>query len=355
MSPFPSSPSTINTDNTDSHPQSPLSPSPHPVANTSPRPAGKKRLSRPSTPPRTSSRHATCVIPDLPNKLLPARTLKRKKKRSSLRLVEISPQSDQPIFIMASPVKTAPPTALDRNFGASDNSLSAPSLPLPGLSGRANSSTGGEPQATSSRVPLTTTASLRVPRSLLASNLTSRPKFTSLPASAVTSSWGFTRCGFHQQQQQQGVPKSQDNNTSNTDAINHNDHDALITGLFFLGGSKPDSESEFQFGNIRVRLQTSSQGFILGAGRQSVSILRITLRFTLDFMDEKDFGLDLENESTKNKQGQNTAQGTGDTDHGGQGMKGDDDRTGELDGQHSLSLSLTMTITIMAVNTTSLS
>ncbi|KAI0811577.1 hypothetical protein GGR55DRAFT_678393 [Xylaria sp. FL0064] len=253
---------------------------------------------------------------------------------------------------MASPVKTAPPTALDRNFGASDNSLSAPSLPLPGLSGRANSSTGGEPQATSSRVPLTTTASLRVPRSLLASNLTSRPKFTSLPASAVTSSWGFTRCGFHQQQQ--GIPKSQDN-IKNTDAINHNDHDALITGLFFLGGSKPDNESEFQFGNIRVRLQTSSEGFILGAGRQSVSILRITLRFTLDFMDEKDFGLDLEKESTKNKQGQNTAQGTGDTDHGGQGMKGDYGRTGELDGQHSLSLSLTMTITIMAVNTTSLS
>lgn len=43
---------------------------------------------------------------------------------------------------MASPVKTAPPTTLDRSFGASDNSLSAPSLPLPGLSGRANSSTG---------------------------------------------------------------------------------------------------------------------------------------------------------------------------------------------------------------------
>ncbi|KAI0429750.1 hypothetical protein F5Y09DRAFT_342405 [Xylaria sp. FL1042] len=256
---------------------------------------------------------------------------------------------------MASPVKTAPPTALDRNFGASDNSLSAPSLPLPGLSGRANSSTGGEPQETSSRVPLTTTASLRVPRSLLASNLTSRPKYTSLPASAVTSSWGFTRCGFHRQQQQ-GVPNSKDDNTTTiNNAINHNDHDALITGLFFLGGSPSDSENEFQFGNIRVRLQTSSQGFILGAGRQSVSILRITLRFTLDFMDEKDFGLDLENESTKNKKGQNTTQGRGDTDHGGQDMKGDDGRTGELDGKHSLSLSLTMTITIMAVNTTSLS
>ncbi|GAW24254.1 hypothetical protein ANO14919_138370 [Xylariales sp. No.14919] len=128
-----------SSDTTDSHPASPLPPS-SPV---SPRSSGKKRLSRPPTPPRTSSRHANWVIPDIPNKLVPTRTLKRKKKRSSLRLVETTTefsQSDQPIFIMASPVKTAPPTALDRNFG--DSSLSAPSLPLPGLSGKANSSTG---------------------------------------------------------------------------------------------------------------------------------------------------------------------------------------------------------------------
>ncbi|KAI1422954.1 hypothetical protein F5Y12DRAFT_571773 [Xylaria sp. FL1777] len=257
---------------------------------------------------------------------------------------------------MASPVKTAPPTALDRNFGASDSSLAAPSLPLPGLSGRANSSTGGEKQATSSRDPSTTRASSRALPSLLASSLTLRPKSTLPPASAVTSSWGFTRCGYHQQQQQpqqHSVPNSHNNNND----INNNDHNnALITGLFFLGGSKADNGSEFQYGNIRVHLQTSSQGFVLGAGRESVSILRITLRFTLDFMDEKDFGLDTENESTKRKKGQNATQGTGVTDHDGLGMKDEGDgRTGEQDGQHSLSLSLTMTITIMAVNTTSLS
>ncbi|KAI1129134.1 hypothetical protein F5Y10DRAFT_264448 [Nemania abortiva] len=44
---------------------------------------------------------------------------------------------------MASPVKTAPPTALDRNdrFGH-DGALSTSGLPMPGLSGRANSPTG---------------------------------------------------------------------------------------------------------------------------------------------------------------------------------------------------------------------
>ncbi|GAW26582.1 hypothetical protein SAMD00023353_3800540 [Rosellinia necatrix] len=44
---------------------------------------------------------------------------------------------------MASPIKTAPPTSLDRNdrFGA-DGSLAQSGLPMPGLSGRANSPTG---------------------------------------------------------------------------------------------------------------------------------------------------------------------------------------------------------------------
>lgn len=47
---------------------------------------------------------------------------------------------------MASPVKTAPPTALDRNDRFNNHneggSLAASSLPMPGLSGRANSPTG---------------------------------------------------------------------------------------------------------------------------------------------------------------------------------------------------------------------
>ncbi|KAI0538612.1 hypothetical protein GGR58DRAFT_286821 [Xylaria digitata] len=247
---------------------------------------------------------------------------------------------------MASPVKTAPPTALDRNFG-SDSSL-APSLPLPGLSGKANSSTGGGKQATSSRDPSTTTESSRAPRSWLASSLTSRPKSTSQPASVVTSSWDCTRYGYHQQPA--GVPAAHDDDNNNN---NNNDDDALITGLFFLGGSKSDNGSEFEFGNIRVRLQTSTQGFVLGAGCASVSILRITLRFTLDFKDTEDFGLDLENESTK-KTDKNATKGKGGTNNGlGSGMKNAARKSGDQEGEHSLSLSLTMTMTIMAVNTSS--
>ncbi|KAK5634406.1 hypothetical protein RRF57_010119 [Xylaria bambusicola] len=315
---------------TDSYPESPLPPSsPQDLAYTSPRSSGKKRLIRPSTPPRTSSRHATWVIPDVPNKLLPTRTLRRKQKRSSLRLVETSPQSiNQPIFTMSSPVKTSPPTALDRNFGSSDNSLSAPSLPMPGLSGRANSSTGNLLKG-----PIDDDGKLKS-AALLS---------TSPPASEVTSSWGFTRCGFHKQP---GVPASHDNDNIKG---NKKHDDALITGLFFLGGEKSDNGSEFQYGNIRVHLQTSSQGFVIGAGRESVSVLRITLRFTVDFMDEKDFGLDLGFENTKKKKEQNATQGN----HGEQGMKHGDGGKGQQ--EHSLSLSLTMTITIMAINSSSLS
>lgn len=139
------------------------------------------------------------------------------------------------------------------------------------------------PQATSSRAPSTTTESSRTPPSWLASSLTSRPKSTSPPASAATSSWAYTKCSYHQQDP---VPAS------------HGDDNALITGLFFLGGSNDDKGNddkgnEFQYGNIRVRLQTSNQGFVFGVGRGSISILRITLRFTIDFLDGKneDFGL----------------------------------------------------------------
>ncbi|KAI0479681.1 hypothetical protein F4859DRAFT_444808 [Xylaria cf. heliscus] len=267
---------------------------------------------------------------------------------------------------MASPVKTAPPTALDRGdrFGAGESSLAAPGLPMPGLSGRANSPTDAHPQATSSRAPSTTRESSRTPRSWLASNLTSRPKCTSPPASAATSSWGFTKCAFHRQQQpqQQHVSAASHNNKHNNDHNNNNN--ALIGGLFFLGGSNDDKGGEFRYGNnIRVRLQTSSQGFVLGAGRDSVSILRITLRFTIDFLngEDKDFGLGTKNEGTETKRDGIGAHGKRDeeeNDSGGDGKQGGGiggRPAGDLDGQHSLSLSLTMTITIMAVNSATLS
>ncbi|KAI1751650.1 hypothetical protein F4782DRAFT_172837 [Xylaria castorea] len=179
-----------------------------------------------------------------------------------------------------------------------------------------------------------TTASSRTPRSWLASSLTSRPKSTSPPASAATSSWGFTKCGYHQQQQHD-VPAP------------HGDHNALIPGLFFLGGSNNDKGNEFRYGNTRVHLQTSNQGFVFGVGRGSVSILRITLRFTIDFLDEEVFGLGMKNEGTETER-------DGD-DNAGAGKKGEGSRPAGVDGQHSLSLSLTMTITIMAVNSATLS
>ncbi|TGJ84042.1 hypothetical protein E0Z10_g4748 [Xylaria hypoxylon] len=226
---------------------------------------------------------------------------------------------------MASPVKTAPPTALDRSFG--ESSL-APSLPLPGLSGKANSSTGNLLKG-----PIDDDGKLKSAALLVGIKL-------DLEAEVHLTA---------------RVRGDIDNHGNHNNHDYHDYHDALITGLFFLGGSKSDNGSEFEFGNIRVRLQTSSQGFVLGAGRESVSILQITLRFTLDFMDQENFGLDLENESTK-KTDQNTTRGKGGMGNGvGSGMKNEARRSGDLGGEHSLSLSLTMTMTIMAVNTTTLS
>ncbi|KAH8157948.1 hypothetical protein CIB48_g10299 [Xylaria polymorpha] len=138
----------------------------------------------------------------------------------------------------------------------------------------------------------------------------------------------------------------------------HGDDNALITGLFFLGGSNDDKGNddkgnEFQYGNIRVRLQTSNQGFVFGVGRGSISILRITLRFTIDFLDGKneDFGLGRKKEGTDTKRDGNGIHGKKDeNDNRGAGKQGEGSRSGDLDEQHLLSLSLTMTITIMAIN-----
>ncbi|KAI8948337.1 hypothetical protein F4801DRAFT_581542 [Xylaria longipes] len=222
---------------------------------------------------------------------------------------------------MASPVKTAPPTSLDRGdrFGASENSLSAPSLPMPGLSGRANSPTGNLLKGPVDDEGKLKNAALMVGIKL---DLEAEIHLTA----------------------RHHVPAS------------HGDHDALITGLFFLGGSNNDKGNEFQYGNIRVHLQTSNQGFVFGVGRGSVSILRITLRFTIDFLDGEDLGLGMKNEGTETKRDGNEAHGERDeNDKVGTGKRGEGSRSGDLDRQHSLSLSLTMTITIMAVNSATLS
>ncbi|KAI0456887.1 hypothetical protein F5B21DRAFT_501888 [Xylaria acuta] len=228
---------------------------------------------------------------------------------------------------MASPVKTAPPTALDRGdrFGAGDSTLAAPGLPMPGLSGRANSPTGNLLKGPVDDDGKLKNAALMVGIKL---DLEAEVHLTARVRGDV----------LHH------VPAS------------HGGHDALITGLFFLGGSNDDKENEFRYGNIRVHLQTSSQGFLFGVGRGSVSILRITLRFTIDFQDEEDFGLGMKNEGTETKRDGNEAHGKRDeNDNAGAGRQGKGGWPGDLDGQHSLSLSLTMTITIMAVNSATLS
>ncbi|KAI1113959.1 hypothetical protein F5Y14DRAFT_416452 [Nemania sp. NC0429] len=130
--------------------QSPLTLLPQQIANANARSTSKKKskISRPPTPPRVSSRHALNIVPDSP-KLSSARTLKRKPKRSSLRLVSSPPGSLKLVTTMASPIKTSPPTALDRTenrFGQHEGggslATSSSGLPMPGLSGRANSPTG---------------------------------------------------------------------------------------------------------------------------------------------------------------------------------------------------------------------
>ncbi|KAI3326751.1 hypothetical protein HD806DRAFT_416871 [Xylariaceae sp. AK1471] len=256
---------------------------------------------------------------------------------------------------MSSPVKTSPPTALDRSGGPlgdrngvdRDGPLAAPhhGLPMPGLSGRANSSIADDQQATSSKGPSTTTASSRAPRSWSASSLTSRPRCTSRRACGATSSWGFTN---HDQQHHVSALHG-----------NSNGNNALITGLFFLGGSNSDNGGgQFQVGNLRVRLQTSSQGFLLGVGRGSVSILRIALRFTLDFVDDGDHGLEGgENENTKSERDRyaNQEKRYASNNKVEPETENQGNMAGEMEGEHSQSLSLTMTITIMAVNTPTLS
>lgn len=135
-----------------------------------------------------------------------------------------------------------------------------------------------------------------------------------------------------------------------------------MPGLFFLGGSSEsddDDGSEFRYGddNIRVRLRTSSQGFVFGVGRKSVSILRITMRFTVDFMNGEGFGLNAEGEGVETTCKENPAQSKMDGNHHkeAEGMEGEKSRPEKQEGKHSLSLSLIMTMTIVAVNTTTLS
>ncbi|KAI1179178.1 hypothetical protein F4777DRAFT_500677 [Nemania sp. FL0916] len=259
---------------------------------------------------------------------------------------------------MSSPVKAGPPTALDRagdrerdrettnrethRFGH-DGPLTSTGLPMPGLSGRANSPTGNIQQATCLKALSTTTASSRAPRLWSASSSTSKPRCTSQRASAATCSWGCIKPGHHQPQQRHCNPTSPQDDDSNR---------ALIAGLFFLGGSRSDDGGEFQCGNARVRLQIDSQGFVFGVGRRSISILRITLRFKIYFMDGRDFGLNRDAMGTEIKQEQSVRQENDSEEGLGVDRKS---RIGNSEGQHSLALTLTMTVNIVAVNTSTLS
>ncbi|KAI1822025.1 hypothetical protein F4861DRAFT_422141 [Xylaria intraflava] len=249
---------------------------------------------------------------------------------------------------MSSPVKTSPPTALDRTgdrFGERneqrDGHLTTThhGLPMPGLSGRANSPTDDYQQATSSRARSTMRESSRTPPSWSVSSSTSRPRSISRRASAATSSWDFTN-GPHWQQR----PVSNNNGT--------------IPGIFFLCGSKPEKTSGFQAGNMRVRLQTSSRGFVLGAGIGSVSVLQVTLRFTFDFLSTEDSGLDEGDEGAGASWDRNRTTSARNNRDNKMGPKEDEDgenTRGEQEGQRSLSISVIMTITIVTVNAATLS
>ncbi|KAI2639973.1 hypothetical protein GGS21DRAFT_389436 [Xylaria nigripes] len=257
---------------------------------------------------------------------------------------------------MSSPIKTSPPTgppaALDRSgdrFGDRVDhreghlTTTHHGLPMPGLSGTANSPTDGDKQATSSKAPLMTRESSRMPPSWSASNSTSRLKCTSPRASVATSSWAFINGAYDQ-------PRI-------TSAFNDNRNNAFVPGLLFLGGSKSDDGCEFQTSNMRARLQLSSHGFMLAAGNGSVLVLQITLRFTFDFIVTEPCGLDGGNGDAEAKWSRiSTNSG-----RNGEGCKigpemvdGKNERM-EREAQHSLSLSVVMTITIMTINTSTLS
>lgn len=94
---------------------------------------------------------------------------------------------------------------------------------------------------------------------------------------------------------------------------------------------------------------------MFGVGRESVSILRITMYFTMDFMNGEGFGPDAEGKGTETTCDGSSARSKMDRNHEvAEGMEDEKGRPEKQEGKHSLSLSLIMTITIVAVNTTTL-
>ncbi|KAI0394676.1 hypothetical protein F5Y17DRAFT_244548 [Xylariaceae sp. FL0594] len=359
-----------------------------PVATIKIRSSGRKRLYRPPTPPRTSSRQAVRVSVEQIT-AAPDRTLKRKPKRSSLRLIPSEPKLRDPKINMSSPVKSGP-TALDRSgdrFGDRSDNRDGPlthpghGLPMPGLSGNANSPSGPgvAKQAISSKAPSTTTASSRALPSWSGSSSTSKPRCTSRRVCVATCSSDYISCS--------PLRSSPPSHGCLTDP-------GSTLFVFFLGGEVPptgnDSE-ELEFGvgggadgagnktRVRLGLRTERQGFVFAVGGRSVSIFRIILTFTVYFInddvDRHPGNLQHHNDNSGEGRGKGenedldrkgvTAQKPGQHKDREKGQEVQSLSFGAHDGgnsgnkqserkaEDSHSLSLTMTITIMVANTLS--
>ncbi|KAI1270115.1 hypothetical protein F5Y18DRAFT_4079 [Xylariaceae sp. FL1019] len=266
---------------------------------------------------------------------------------------------------MSSPVKSsapnAPPSILDRtnNRASSDDDrngnlthpLTSPTgLPMPGLSGRANSPTG-ENNETSSKAPWTTTASSSRPRSWSASSWTSRPRCTSRPACAATSSSGCTRyllplprptpvpvsgpttrtkktttgkTGVGRKEQM----KNQWEKTMENTAMQNG---GLIPGLFLLGGETRDNSGEYKFPGGKISISVETRGFVVGLGYGSVCVLRVMVKLRLDF--DGDY---QQEEQSGNEKGKTTKFHT-------------KVEEGETEAETAVSMTLTLTLTIVAI------
>ncbi|KAI0020327.1 hypothetical protein F4780DRAFT_379735 [Xylariomycetidae sp. FL0641] len=107
-----------------------------------------------SSPTRHHAGHQELDLRSRPQLSATTPSLKRKPKRSFLRIpaeiLHLRPRSNSSSS-MSSPTKTSPPTALDRGDrtngplggpGTTTTSMAPPTLPMPGLSGQANGPVG---------------------------------------------------------------------------------------------------------------------------------------------------------------------------------------------------------------------
>ncbi|KAI8629976.1 hypothetical protein F5Y19DRAFT_474921 [Xylariaceae sp. FL1651] len=228
---------------------------------------------------------------------------------------------------MSSPVKASAPTAVDRTGDRNGDrldhrdrdgplsTLHAPSLPMPGLSGRANSPTGNLLKG-----PVDDDGKLKNAALMVG---------IKLDLEAEQDHHHYGRCG----------------------PTLHSSHDGFIPGFFFIGGTEAPGEISIRRGNVVVHLQTNIRGFVWGVGHGSVLILQIVVRFKLQFVNSRADDLDKENGDLEKKQERDLNK-----EKGHMNKKLEPETHGEeREREDSLSLSLTLTITIMSINKATLS